>query len=293
MEDESESSKPYRILIVDDDEEILSLIKITLEGADDIDAEVVAESNPESAVALLKSKDFHIVLSDYRMKEMSGVELLSHVRENYPDTKRVLITAYSELDLAKDAINRAKVDLYIEKPWSKDQIRKDIKGLLEGIGTFESEDIDIEDGSAYLFKERKPKVLYQMGLERIKSIGEGLIISRQNPKKADRTFEVEGSEVDIYWLSKMSGENTLDPVNLELIADLIIRYYEKGGKTVILDGIDSLLRDNSFKRFEGFLDNIVDIVGIEDGAFLTGLDPRIVPEQKLATMERKMVTLSF
>ncbi len=287
------SEVQYRVLVVDDDEDILDLIKITLEGSQDIDVKVVTTNNPQTGLKLLESSKFDIVLSDHRMTGMSGVELLSHIREKYPDIIRVLITAYSELELARDAINRANVDLYIEKPWTRDQIREDIKMMLEGISSVQDEDVELEDGVAYLFEERKPKVLYQAGLERIRSLGEGMIISRMHPKKANKMFDVEASNVDFYWLSKMTGEKTLDPVHLELIADMIIRYFEGGGKTVILDGMDSLLRDNSFKRFEGFIDNIVDVASMEDGTFLTGMDPRIIHEKELATIEKKMRALSF
>ncbi len=285
--------KPHSILVVDDDEDMLELIKITLERIEEFDVEVVTTSDPKSALKLLESRDFDMILSDHRMPGMSGIELLSKVREKFPDIIRAMVTAYSELELARDAINRAKVDLYIEKPWTRDKIKEDIKEVLTGLDTVKDAEIELKDGNAYLFKEKKPNIVFEAGLERMKSSGEGLIITRTNTKKIKQIYDLGELSVDVYWLSKMGGEKTLDPVNLELIADMIIRYYEGGGKTVILDGIDSLLKDNSFKRFEGFIDNIVDIVSIEGGVFITGLDPIIISERKLATIERKLISLSF
>ncbi len=293
MNQKTRSSEPYYILAVDDDKDILDLIKVTLERSQDMDIEVLTTADPEHGLELLESGKFDMVISDHRMRGMSGVELLSHVMEQNPNILRVLITAYSELELAKDAINKAKVDLYIEKPWTTTQIREDIKKVLEGRDTVEREEVELKDGTAYLFKERKPDVLYQTGIDRIKSLGEGLIISRMNPKKASQKFDLKGSDVEFYWLTKMPGENNLNSINLELIADMVIRYYERGGKTVIMDGIDSLLRDNSFKRFEGFIENIVDIASMEDGVFLTGLDPNIMQPRELATIENKMKSFSF
>jgi len=285
--------KPHSILVVDDDDDMLELIKITLERIEEFDVEVVTTSDPKSALKLLESRDFDMILSDHRMPGMSGIELLSMVREKFPDIIRAMVTAYSELELARDAINRAKVDLYIEKPWTRDKIKEDIKKVLTGLDTVKDAEIELKDGNAYLFKEKKPNIVFEAGLERMKSFGEGLIITRTNTKKIKQIYDLGELSVDVYWLSKMGGEKTLDPVNLELIADMIIRYYEGGGKTVILDGIDSLLKDNSFKRFEGFIDNIVDIVSIEGGVFITGLDPIIISERKLATIERKLISLSF
>jgi len=285
--------KTHSILVVDDDEDMLELIKITLERIEEFDLDVVTTSDPKSALKLLESGDFDMILSDHRMPGMSGIELLSKVREKFPDIIRAMVTAYSELELARDAINRAKVDLYIEKPWTRDKIKEDIKEVLTGLDIVKDAEVELKDGNAYLFKEKKSNIVFDAGLERMRSFGEGLIITRTNPKKIKQIYDLDELSVDVYWLSKMGGEKTLDPVNLELIADLIIRYYEGGGKTVILDGIDSLLKDNSFKRFEGFIDNIVDVVSIEEGAFLTGLDPKIISERKLATIENKLTSLSF
>ncbi len=303
------SGKPYRVLVVDDDQDILDLIKITLERWEDMDIEVFTSTDPESGLGLLKFGKFDMILSDHRMAGMTGVELLSYVKEKYPNIIRVLITAYSELELARDAINRAKVDLYIEKPWTRDQMRADIKKVLEEVNskrevdsptsagtqgsTGESEEVELEDGKAYLFKEKHPKVFYRKGLERIKTSGEGLIISRMHPNKAVEVFETESLNVNIYWLTKMNEEKAINPANLEIIADMIIRYYEKDGKTVILDGIESLINDNSFKRLHGFIDNIVDIASMKEGVFLTGFDPGVLPERELATIENKMKTFSF
>lgn len=285
--------KPHSILVVDDDEDMLELIKLTLGRIEEFDLEVVTTSDPKSALKLLESGNFDMILSDHRMPGMSGIELLSKVREKFPDIIRAMVTAYSELELARDAINRAKVDLYIEKPWTRDKIKEFIKEVLTGLDTIKDAEVELKDGNAYLFKEKKSNIVFDAGLERMGSFGEGLIITRTNPKKIKQIYDLDELSVDVYWLSKMGGEKTLDPVNLELIADLIIRYYEDGGKTVILDGIDSLLKDNSFKRFEGFIDNIVDVVSIEEGTFLTGLDPKIISERKLATIENKLTSLSF
>ena len=293
MAEEIKSEKAYRILVVDDDEEILNLIKLTLERSDDMDVEIVTETKPKMGLDLLKKENFDVILSDQRMEGMNGLELLSYVKEKYPHIARVLITAYSELELAKDAINKAKVDLYIEKPWTKSQIRTDIKGLLDNKRVKTEVDMKIEDGNSYLILEKEPDSLFQLGLKRMKEKGEGLVISRLNPKKAAQLFDMDKLKIDFYWLSKMMGDKILDPVDLELIADMIIRYYENGGKTVILEGMDALLRDNSFKRFEGFIDNIVDVVSIEEGVFLTGLDPMIIPGDKLATIEKKMKAMNI
>ena len=71
-----------------------------------------------------------LVLSDERMPGMSGVDLLTKVREITPDTKRVLLTAYADTDVAIRGVNRARLDLYLTKPWNPTELFSPIDDLL-------------------------------------------------------------------------------------------------------------------------------------------------------------------
>ncbi len=64
-----------------------------------------------------RGEDVALVLTDQRMPEMSGVELLARLREIAPDAKRVLLTAYADTDVAIRAINDVGLDHYLLKPW--------------------------------------------------------------------------------------------------------------------------------------------------------------------------------
>jgi len=80
-----------------------------------------AESGPEALDALkelkLRDEKVGLLLADHRMPEMTGVEFLDQARELYPKARRVLLTAYADTDAAIAAINRARVDYYLLKPW--------------------------------------------------------------------------------------------------------------------------------------------------------------------------------
>jgi YesN/AraC family two-component response regulator len=75
-------------------------------------------------------QDFDLVLADFKMPGINGIELLSKISNNSPNTARILITGYSDIDTAKEAINKAKVDNYIEKPWRNNELRTTILGAL-------------------------------------------------------------------------------------------------------------------------------------------------------------------
>jgi putative nucleotidyltransferase with HDIG domain len=68
-----------------------------------------------------------VVVTDQRMPEMSGVDLLSQVRQRFPDIVRMMLTGYTEMDVAVDAINRGEIYRLITKPWIDDELRATIR----------------------------------------------------------------------------------------------------------------------------------------------------------------------
>lgn len=286
----------YSIMIVDDDKDILELLERTLSSDDRADYEIVTSGDAPSALDIIDEREFDMLISDHKMAGMTGVELLSKIRNEHPNIIRVLITGYSELDLAKDAINKAKVHHYIEKPWNNKDIRNTIFQALEskeeGEGIPPSlEELDLEKGESYLLKEKDSDRSIDFSLKTISEEGKGLIITRINPENLKERYDLEDEDIEVYWLTRVSGKGNLNPVNLELIADRIIRFYEKTGGIILLEGIEALLRDNSFKRFIGFIDNIVDVADMEDGIFMVTLDPDTISEKELAHLERKMTQI--
>ena len=79
-----------------------------------------------------------MIVSDQRMPGMLGVELLARCRELYPLTRRVLLTAYSDIQAAVRAINEARLDHYLEKPWDNAQLLLVIQSAIERTQLFRS-----------------------------------------------------------------------------------------------------------------------------------------------------------
>lgn len=114
-------SKPV-ILVVDDDPQVRSAVRRDLRSRYDRDYTVIAAGSGEdglSAVCELKARgaELAVLMSDQRMPGMQGVELLTRAREVYPLSRRVLLTAYSDIEAAVQAINNAHSDYYLSKPW--------------------------------------------------------------------------------------------------------------------------------------------------------------------------------
>jgi len=109
----------YKILVVDDEPDNLQLVRRTLRKYYDI----VTANNADEAIEILsQSNDIEMVVSDHKMPGKSGVELLHHCFEHYPQITRILITAYSEVPILVDAINAGKIHRYIKKPWTPEEL---------------------------------------------------------------------------------------------------------------------------------------------------------------------------
>lgn len=112
-------AKRARILYVDDDPDLLRLFRLSLGTDFDIDG----ASSGEQALAQLKDHpDYAVVVSDMRMPNMNGAELLGQVRQMQPDTIRVLLTGDADLDSAMRAVNEGYVYRYLTKPCPRDQM---------------------------------------------------------------------------------------------------------------------------------------------------------------------------
>jgi response regulator RpfG family c-di-GMP phosphodiesterase len=120
-------NKP-KILLVDDEAEVLNRLSDLLRK----DFHVFATTDPEQAQQLLIDQAiFSIVISDQRMPEISGSELLARVAKTSPDTARILLTGYSDLSAIIEAVNQGKIAQYITKPWDAEKLLAVLKPLAE------------------------------------------------------------------------------------------------------------------------------------------------------------------
>lgn len=94
--------------------------------------ELLTAANGEQALALLKEKGpVNLVIADQRMPGITGIDVLYNIRELYPDTIRMVLTAFTETNDLIDAINRGHVFRYIVKPWDENELRQAIKHALD------------------------------------------------------------------------------------------------------------------------------------------------------------------
>jgi FixJ family two-component response regulator len=122
-----ETSLP-RILVVDDEEAILETMTFTFEG----EYEVLTSTDARRALEILDEKSpVAVVLTDQRMPNMSGVELLAEVCRRHPNTVRMILTGFADLEAIIEAINDGHVYAYITKPWEPDHLKHVMKQAVE------------------------------------------------------------------------------------------------------------------------------------------------------------------
>ena len=117
------------IMIIDDEKIVCDMMKLSLEQAG---YEVETFLNGESALARLEKRTFNVVVTDLKMKGVDGLEVLRTVKQLYPDTVVIMITAFANLDVAIEAL-REDVHDFFPKPIKIKELKESIrKALTQG-----------------------------------------------------------------------------------------------------------------------------------------------------------------
>ncbi|HXC62023.1 MAG TPA: ATP-binding protein [Nitrospiria bacterium] len=119
--------KKYPALYVDDEEMALETFKAQFRR----DFTIHTALSGEEALRILSQQPIALIITDQRMPQMGGVALLEEVTKQYPNTIRMLMTAYSDMDIVIAAINKGQVYRYFPKPYNEDELRESIKEGLE------------------------------------------------------------------------------------------------------------------------------------------------------------------
>jgi two-component system, NtrC family, response regulator HupR/HoxA len=113
------------LLFVDDEARLLRSIERSL--LDEPYTLLFAE-NAKDALKLLETNEVHLIVTDMRMPEMSGLDLLKIVKEKYPHIVRLVLSGYTQVTTLLTAINQGEIFRFITKPW---KMEKEFKGVLQ------------------------------------------------------------------------------------------------------------------------------------------------------------------
>ncbi len=117
------------ILVVDDEPDIRESLKDLIESQMR-EAKVYTAASGKEALALLSKQSVDLIISDFRMPGMDGLEFLTRCRDLLPEIPRILITAYPALDAAMRAINEAQIQNFLTKPVMPDAFMQAIRAAI-------------------------------------------------------------------------------------------------------------------------------------------------------------------
>lgn len=119
----------YKILVLDDDKLVTSSLKslFLIENLED----AVYFNSPDEALDYLKNNERNVIISDFMMPSMNGIDFLLEAKKLYPNSSTILLTGYADKENAIKAINEVGLYKYIEKPWDNDELIINIKNAYE------------------------------------------------------------------------------------------------------------------------------------------------------------------
>lgn len=112
------------LLLVDDERNILSSLARLFRREE---YTILQANSGAEALEILNHNKVGVMISDQRMPEMLGVELLSKVKDLYPDTVRIMLSGYTDLQSVTDAINKGAIYKFLTKPWDDDLLKENVK----------------------------------------------------------------------------------------------------------------------------------------------------------------------
>ena len=120
-----ESTTEITILFVDDEDKILKSLK---RGLMDKPYNLLFANSGKEALQILEENEVHVIVTDMRMPEMTGLELLRIVKEMYPRVVRLVLSGYTQVTTLLTAINQGEIFRFITKPW---KLEKEFKTVID------------------------------------------------------------------------------------------------------------------------------------------------------------------
>src|ERR1700752_4401573 len=117
----------YKLLIVDDEMPNIRLLERLFHQ----DYYCLTASSGEEAISLLDQHEVAVIITDQRMPQMTGIELLKRSADRRPHMVRILLTGYTDLEALVEAVNCGLVYMYVSKPWNNEDLKLRISRAME------------------------------------------------------------------------------------------------------------------------------------------------------------------
>lgn len=121
-------NEEIKILCVDDEQNVLNALKRLF-----LDEEytILTAASGKDGLKILKREGVQIIISDYRMPGMNGVDFLKEARKKWPDTVRIVLSGYADTAAIVSAINEGQIYKFVPKPWNDEELKVTISNAIE------------------------------------------------------------------------------------------------------------------------------------------------------------------
>jgi two-component system, NtrC family, sensor kinase len=227
--------EPVRILCVDDEIAILKAMRrIFMDSGYEI---LTAASAGEGLDMLSDNQPIQVVVSDYRMPGMNGVEFLQEVCRKFPDTVRIVLSGYADTASIVSAINEGEIYKFIPKPWNDDELKFAIKNAVE----------------RYFLHKKNVELT-----EKLQDTNEELRIINDN---LERMVDERTQELLFQNQALRSSQNILDALPVAVVGltqDGMVALYNKMGAYLFSEAILGADRLTAFSpEINGFIDRVI------------------------------------
>jgi response regulator RpfG family c-di-GMP phosphodiesterase len=188
----------YKLLIVDDETPNLRLLERLFSNEYHC---LTASSGPE-ALRLLEQHDVAILITDQRMPEMTGIDLLKRSAKLRPHMVRILLTGYTEVEALVEAINCGLVYMYVTKPWNNDDLKQKISRACEYYESIKNRNSLASANDRLLRELKETKLAIVNGL--------GDMLRSRNQSEYDHAIRVRGYAGAIAERMNLSADETED-----------------------------------------------------------------------------------
>ena len=194
------------LLLVDDEERILRSLAMLFRGQ----YQVHATTDPHEAIALVQRAPVHVVVSDQKMPVMRGAELLRQVRERSPNTMRILLTGYSELEAVVASVNEGEIFRYVNKPWDAAELRSTVDQAAQiALGLFAA-----PAGAAEAAPAAAP------------TAGEGILVIDDDREVFEVVQEIVGASQPVHWAQSL--EQAFERLEREAVGVIVSELTVRG-----------------------------------------------------------------
>ncbi|MBN2008053.1 response regulator [candidate division KSB1 bacterium] len=124
----SNETSEHRILLIDTEENVINALRRELRREP---YQILTATRAEQALSIMKEHAIQVLIADIRLEGTSGIDFMAKVKSMYPQTIRIILSGYTDIDTVAASINKGHVYKYLLKPWDKLELKETIRQSLD------------------------------------------------------------------------------------------------------------------------------------------------------------------